>query len=192
MTLQNISRADFCDVVSLLPGSPTNKGKQNIWCCAKKANRPWEIKESFLAFWLSLLLSPLGERQFLRENGNFKIQSVYRSTTTTLNVEKKRKKKHTNSIAGIRARASPPAVSFACLKLYHASKETKNKIPPISEYYVTITRPTVWKRNTSHVVSNVNKGNKREVNRANIFAKKIKAEVSQWPFKTSQGPTFVM
>ena len=53
--------------------------------------------------------------------------------------EKKRKKekKHTNSIARIRARASPPAViiSFARLKLYHAAKETKYKIPSISEYY---------------------------------------------------------
>ena len=41
----------------------------------------------------------------------------------------------------IRARASPPAVSFACLKLHHAAKETKYKIRSISEYYVTITRP---------------------------------------------------
>ena len=50
--------------------------------------------------------------------------------------EKKRKKekKHTNSIARIRARASPPAViSFARLKLYNAAKETKYKIPSISE-----------------------------------------------------------
>ena len=78
--------------------------------------------------------------------------------------EKKRKKekKHTNSIARIRARASPPAViSFARLKLYHAAKETKYNIPSISEHYVTITEPTVWKRNTSHVVSNVNKGKKK-------------------------------
>ena len=86
--------------------------------------------------------------------------------------KEKKEKKHTNSIARIRARASPPAVSFACLKLYHAAKETKYKIPTISDYYVTITRPTVWKRNTSHLVSNVNKGNKREVNRANIFCGK--------------------
>ena len=58
--------------------------------------------------------------------------------------ERKKEKKHTNSIARIRAGASPPAViSFARLKLYHAAKETKYKIPSISEYYVTITRPTV-------------------------------------------------
>ena len=90
--------------------------------------------------------------------------------------EKKRKKekKHTNLIARIRARASSPAViSFAHLKLYHAAKETKCKIPSISEYYVTITRPTVWKRNTSQVASNVNKGKKKsEVDRANIFCRK--------------------
>lgn len=110
--------------------------------------------------------------------------------------EKKRmkEKKHTNSFARIRARASPPAViSVARLKLYHAAKETKYKIPSISEYYVTITRPTVWKRNTSHVVSNVNKGKKIEVDRANIFCrKKVKVEGSWWPSKTSQRQTFVM
>ena len=40
-----------------------------------------------------------------------------------------KEKKHTNSFARIRARASPPAViSFARLKLYHAAKETKYKI----------------------------------------------------------------
>ena len=36
MTLQNISRADFCDVVSVLPCSPTNKGKQNIFDIVRK------------------------------------------------------------------------------------------------------------------------------------------------------------
>ena len=36
--------------------------------------------------------------------------------------ERKKDKKHTNSIARIRARASRPAVSFACLKLHHAAK----------------------------------------------------------------------
>ena len=52
--------------------------------------------------------------------------------------EKKREKekKHTNSVARIiEARASSPAViSFARLKLYQAAKETKYKIPSISEY----------------------------------------------------------
>ena len=38
--------------------------------------------------------------------------------------ERKKDKKHTDSIARItiRARASRPAVSFACLKLHHAAK----------------------------------------------------------------------
>ena len=36
MTLQNISRVDFCDVVSVLPCSPTNKGKQNIFDAVRK------------------------------------------------------------------------------------------------------------------------------------------------------------
>ena len=36
MTLQNISRADFCDVVSVLPRSPTNNGKQNIFDAVRK------------------------------------------------------------------------------------------------------------------------------------------------------------
>ena len=47
--------------------------------------------------------------------------------------ERKKEKKHTNSIARIRARASPPTVSFACLKLHHAAKETKHKIRSVSE-----------------------------------------------------------
>ena len=47
--------------------------------------------------------------------------------------ERKKEKKHTNSTARIRARASPPTVSFACLKLHHAAKETKHKLRSISE-----------------------------------------------------------
>jgi len=41
---------------------------------------------------------------------------------------KKEKKTKTKSIARIRARTSPPAVSFTCLKLHYAAKETKYKI----------------------------------------------------------------
>ena len=52
--------------------------------------------------------------------------------------KEKKEKKHTNSIARIRARASPPAVSFACVKLHNAVKKKKSKICSISEYYVTI------------------------------------------------------
>ena len=36
VTLQNISRADFCNVISVLPYSPTNKGKQNIFDAVRK------------------------------------------------------------------------------------------------------------------------------------------------------------
>ena len=50
--------------------------------------------------------------------------------------ERKKDKKHTDSIARIRARASRPAVSFACLKLHHAAKETKYKTRSISKCYV--------------------------------------------------------
>ena len=65
----------------------------------------------------------------------------------------------------MRARASPPAVSFTCLKLHHAAKETKYKICSISQlYYIRITRPTVWKRNTSHAVLNANKLGLKKVN----------------------------
>ena len=51
MTFQNIfsSMADFRAVVSVLPCSPTNKGKKNLCGCAEKANRQW----AFVAFWLS-------------------------------------------------------------------------------------------------------------------------------------------
>ena len=51
MTFRNIfsSMADFRAVVSVLPCSPTNKGKKNLCGCAEKANRQW----AFVAFWLS-------------------------------------------------------------------------------------------------------------------------------------------
>ena len=39
-------------------------------------------------------------------------------------------------------------------------RKQKYEIRSISEYYVTITRPAVWKRNTPHAVSNTNKGKK--------------------------------
>ena len=52
VTFQNIFSsimADFRAVVSVLPCSPTNKGKKNLCGCAGKANRQW----AFVAFWLS-------------------------------------------------------------------------------------------------------------------------------------------
>ena len=61
-----------------------------------------------------------------------------------IRIERKKDKKHTNPIARIRARASRPAVSFACLKVHHVAKKTKYKIRSISEITLrTITRPTV-------------------------------------------------
>ena len=78
-----------------------------------------------------------------------------------LKVGRKRKrkedKKHTNSIARIRARASRPAVSFACLKLHHAAKKTKYKTSLVSEYYVRNNHATLRLKNTSQTVSNANK-----------------------------------
>ena len=41
--------------------------------------------------------------------------------------ERKKEKKHTNSIARIRAGASPPAVSFTCLKLHHATPRKQDR-----------------------------------------------------------------
>ena len=54
---QNIfsSMADFRDVVSVLPAAQLIKASR-IFVAEQKANRPWEIKESFLAFWLSLII----------------------------------------------------------------------------------------------------------------------------------------
>ena len=53
VTFQNISSsmADFRDVVSVLPAARLIKAIR-IFVAGQKANRPWEIKESFLAFWL--------------------------------------------------------------------------------------------------------------------------------------------
>ena len=97
--------------------------------------------------------------------------------------EKKRKKKESekedklNCLDRVRALASSPAVSFACLKLHHAAKETKYKICSISQlYYIRITRPTVWKRNTSHAVLNANNGKKVKLIVQMSFAEKSKAE----------------
>ena len=66
--------------------------------------------------------------------------------------ERKEGKKHTNSIARIRARASRPAVSFACLKLHHAAKKTKYKTRLISQYYVRNNHAThrLKKKHFSH------------------------------------------
>ena len=47
--------------------------------------------------------------------------------------ERKKEKKHTSSIAWIRARTSSPTVCFACLKLHHAAKETKVTQATVSE-----------------------------------------------------------
>ena len=60
--------------------------------------------------------------------------------------ERKEDKKHTNSIARIRARASRPAFSFACLKLHHAAnlkKQNTRHVRSLNIMSGTITRPTV-------------------------------------------------
>ena len=76
--------------------------------------------------------------------------------------ERKKEKNHTNSIARIRACASPPAVGFACLKLHHAAKGKNTRyVRSLNIMSRSITRPTVLKRNTSHAVSNANKGKKK-------------------------------
>ena len=65
----------------------------------------------------------------------------------------------------IRICSSSPPVRYACVKLHHAAKETKDKIRSMSELnYIRITRPTVWKRNTSHAVLNANKLGLKKVN----------------------------
>ena len=53
VTFQNFfsSMADFRDVVLVLPAARLTKASR-IFVALQKANRPWEIKESFLAFWL--------------------------------------------------------------------------------------------------------------------------------------------
>ena len=118
--------------------------------------------------------------------------------------EKKRKKERKkesekedklNCQDSLRALTSSPAVSFACLKPHHAAKETKYKICSISQlYYIRITRPTIWKRNTSHAVLNANNGKKSEINYSNVFCRKKSKAERGWPSKPSflQWPTFVM
>ena len=66
--------------------------------------------------------------------------------------ERKKDKKQTNSIARIQARASRPAVSFACLKLHHVAKTPKYKTRSISENYVRNNHAThrLKKKHFSH------------------------------------------
>ena len=73
-------------------------------------------------------------RLYLFNKGKSKGEKMPKVGRKRKRKERKKKKKHTNSIARIRARASPPTVSFACLKLHHAAKETKYKIRSISTY----------------------------------------------------------
>ena len=71
----------------------------------------------------------------------------------------------------------------------------ENKIHWIAEYHVTITRPTVWKRNTSHAVSEANKNKKVKLIVQISFAEKIKfKEEGSVTFQNFflQWPTFVM
>ena len=70
--------------------------------------------------------------------------------------KKKRKRKQTNSIARIRARTSPPVVSFKRLKLPHAAKKTIQDIISRSR------DPPSETKLTSHAVSKANKGKKKE------------------------------
>ena len=78
--------------------------------------------------------------------------------------KRKKEKKHTKSIARIRARTSPPAVSFTSLKFHYAAKETKYKILC-----------------HDHAVSKANKGKKSEVNPSIIFCKKKLKRNWSWP-----------
>ena len=49
VTFQNISSsmADFRAVKSVLPCSPTNKGKKNLFGCAEKSNEPYNDNEPY-------------------------------------------------------------------------------------------------------------------------------------------------
>ena len=72
--------------------------------------------------------------------------------------ERKKEQTLTNSIARIRACASRSAVAvgFACRNLHHAAKKARH-VRSLNILSGTIMRPTVWKRSTSHTVSNANK-----------------------------------
>ena len=106
----------------------------------------------------------------------------------------KKEKKHTNSIARFQARASSPAVSFACLKLHHAAKEKKYKyVRSLNVMSRSITRTTVVLKETllAWFQMQIRVKKNGDVNRANIFCRKnLKAEESV-TFQNIFG-TFVM
>ena len=84
---------------------------------------------------------------------------------------------------------------FASHAWNFTTQPQENKIHSIAEYHVTITRPTVWKRNTSHAVSEANKNKKVKLIVQISFAEKIKfKEEGSVTFRNFflQWPTFVM
>ena len=84
---------------------------------------------------------------------------------------------------------------FASHAWNFTTQPQENKIHSIAEYHVTITRPTVWKRNTSHAVSEANKNKKVKLIVQISFAEKIKfKEEGSVTFQNFflQWPTFVM
>ena len=95
-----------------------------------------------------------------------------------------------------------PGFELALLRQLFAShawnfttQPQENKIHSIAEYHVTITRPTVWKTNTSHAVSEANKNKKVKLIVQISFAEKIKfKEEGSVTFRNFflQWPTFVM
>ena len=86
--------------------------------------------------------------------------------------ERKKRKKHTNSIARIRAGASPPAVSFTCLKLHHAAPRKQDTFDRRISCHDHATH--LWKRNTSHTVWEANKDKEVKLIVQISFAEKIK------------------
>ena len=120
--------------------------------------------------------------------------------------EKKRKRAREKERKKERKRKSTqtqlPGFELALLRQLLASRAwnfttqpQENKIHWIAEYHVTITRPTVWKRNTSHAVSEANKNKKVKLIEQISFAEKIKfKEEGSVTFRNFflQWPTFVM
>ena len=101
----------------------------------------------------------------------------------------KKEKKHTNSIARFQARASSPAVSFACLKLHNAAKEKKYKyVRSLNVMSRAITRTTVVLKETllAWFQMQIRVKKKKVTLIVQIsFAENILKQKRAWPSKTS-------
>ena len=152
--------------------------------------------------WVDLLNSgapPTRARKRLREKGK---------SAKSRKEKKKKRKKERQKAHKLDCQDASSHLSASCLIASRAwnfttqpRKQNTRHVRSLNNMSGTITRPTVWKRNTSHTISNEKKKKKKkkkkdsDVNRANIFCRKKIMQKRVWPSKSSflhKWTTFLM